>query len=734
MPIFRRFAPLNSGMRWVICWLALSQWAAPVWAQANSVTIREKAGVTTKLYPIQLGRPFVQGEIANFPRAVVAGTPVTTQADVKSRWPDGSVKHAVLTFYLPTLAANSSVTVTFANQTSGNNTDFLTKREMQASKLNFDARIELTNGNNTVAASARALLDADKFEYWNKGSVSTSIILADHSFARAFDVGFDAQRSFRPIFHATFWPDIRKVKIRFIGEAANTVALQDQSYALALKLGKTPALPVYNKAAVSQHAASRWTKEFWLGGAPPAIEINHNLAYLKQTKALPNYDTSRTVSEAALNTAYADPYNGWQPVAKDLFDAGNLYKLMPTAGGRDEIGPYPTWLVLWLYTGDARLRDKSVGNAELSAAFPIHFREGLNNRQFDRNGPTALGKVLSLTARPTIFLHAGNSYINYQYTEFVDKLVPVGPMSDNGWLPDVAHQPDYHSPLYLLTGDYFFLEEMYFWAAWSAASTNFTSSYFWGRGPTGDTGGILDEVRGDAWTLRSRAQTAFCAPDGSAEKTYFTRLTNDALAIWEGTLGLTGTPFQNSANWNWGATVAVLKYGTHTPPVPPLRFWDEGPVVPDWSSDVDYSKAANRSQPWQIHFMTYALGRTKELGFAAGPLLTWIAPLVNGELSNPNYDPYLTGAFMLPTVRKTDNQYFSQWNDMRGAFLTSYNAQQDFLNQLSDANHGYPMICMAAAAMAAGEANGAPAWMFIQQQVLPSASLNDNPKWALLPR
>ena len=718
-----------------------------VFAQSNTITIREKAGVTTKQYPIQIGRAFVQGEIPNFPRAMLGSTALTTQADVKTRWPDGSVKHAVLTFYLPTLNANSTVTISFANQTSGNNTGFLTKREMLASKLNFDARMELTNGS-TVSASAREMLNADDFEYWNRGAVTTSIILSDHTLARAFDVGFDSNRSFRPLFHATFWPDIRKIRIRFIGEVANTTALQDQNYALKLKLGQTAPQTVYNKANVAQHAASRWTKEFWLGGAPPAIEINHNLAYLKQTRALPNYDASRMVTAASLNAAYNDPFNGWAAAAKDLFDAGNLTKLMPTAGGRDEIGPYPTWLVLWLFTGDARMRDKTFGNADLAAAFPVHFREGLNGRNFDRNSTTpALGKVLSLTARPTVFLSAGNDYINYQYTNAADKIVPVGAMTSNGWRPDSAHQPDYFSPLYALTGDYFYLEEMYFWTAWSAAGTNFTPDFFWGRGPAGDTGGILDEVRGDAWTLRTRAQTAWFAPDGTPEKTYFSRLVNDAIGVWEGTLGITGTSNQNTANWTWGNTVAVRKYYDeqwpnyipHTPPLPPLRYWDQGPLVAADSTDIDPTKASRRTQPWQIHFMIYALGRAKELGFATGPLLTWLAPVVTNELTNPAYNPYLAASFMMPTLQKLQagDQYFGNWTAERSAFVASFeaNAQADFVSQLSDPNHGYPMICMAAAAMAAAEPNGAAAWTFIQQQVVaPAVSLNDNPKWAILPR
>ncbi|HEX4949115.1 MAG TPA: BACON domain-containing protein [Blastocatellia bacterium] len=701
----------------------------------NFITIKEKAGVTTSQYPIQIGRPFVPGEIPNFPQAVLSGTPLTTQADVKSRWSDGSVKHAILSFYLPTLAANSTVTVSFVNQTSGNNTGFLAKTDMLANAYDFDAATALTSGSTTVSASARTLLSNDKFEYWLKGSVMTSVIIADHSTARTGDIGFDAYKSFRPIFHATFWPGINKIKVRFIGEIANTEALQDQLYALALKLGSTAPQTVYSKTAVNHIAASRWTKEFWLGGAPPPIEINHNLAYLAKTRIVPNYDTSRVIPEAALTEAYSDPYVGWSVVAKDLYDPGNLMKYMASTGGRDEIGPYPTWTVRWLYSGDKRVADQTFGNAQLSAAFPVHFREGNSNKVFDNNGTTALGRVLSIKARPTVFLNSGNYFINFEYTAPADKITPVGPMTDDGWWPDGAHQPDFHSPLYLLTGDYFYLEEMYFWASWGAAYTSPGTDVYWGRGPTPDSGGIQGEVRGDAWLFKNRVQAAFLAPDGAPEKNYFTKLTNDAIAIWEGAIGLTGTPNQGNANWNWGNTYATRKYGDHgVPTTPPLRYWEEGGTVYAWSEDVDPAKATNRTPHWQHAFLIYSLGHAKNLGFSTGGLLSWLAPLTIGQLTDPGYDPYIVAAYQMPSVRLMDNCYYSLWPDNRQGFLNSYNPQTDFLNQLNqDVNHGYPYVAMTGAAYAANEPGGSAAWAFMQQQVMPSPLLNNNPKWAILP-
>ena len=711
--------------------IALSALQLSAATPVNSLTIREKAGVTTLNYPIQIGRPFMPGEVLNFPKAVIDGTAVTTQADVKSRWPDNSVKHAVLTFYIPKLTANSLLTVTFTNQSTGNNTGALTKAQMLSNTYNFDAGIELTQGTTKVSASAETMLNAGKYTNWNGGAVSTSIMIADHSAARAYDIGLDANKSFRPIFHATFWPTIKKVKIRVIGEIANTETLQDQLYSLTIKLGNKQTKTVYTKANIKHIAGSRWTKEFWLGDAPPAIEINHNLSYLKETKFLPYYDTSRVISTAAIT----DAYNQWLATPKDLFDNGSLTKYMPTTGGRDEIGPYPTWTVRWLYTGDTRAQQQTFGNADLSAAFPVHFREGDSTKKFDRaQSISALGKVLSIEARPTIILNSGNQYINFTYTAPEDKITPVGTMSDNGWIPDSPHQPDYHSALYTLTGDYWYLEELYFWAAWSAADPSYSDQYY-GRGPTGNIGGIYGEIRGDAWILRTRAQTAFLAPDGSAEKAYFTTLTNDAIAIWEGVRNITGSTFQGTPNWNWGNSIGLQRYGNHgIPTVPSLRFWEEGFNVPPYSADADPANTALATLPWQHHYLLYSLGRAKELGFQTGPLLSWLGQLFIAELADPAYNPYLAISYRMPTVKLADYQYVPTWFDERNGFLSSYNPQADFPSQILDANNGYPMYLIAAGSMLKNEPNGNLAWGFIQQNILVSPAINDNPRWAILPR
>jgi len=691
----------------------------PGWAAVNSLTITEKDNTTTANYPIQIGRPFVQGEIAQFPQAVIDGSPVTTQADVKKRWPDGSVKHAILSFLIPTLSANSTVTVTFQNQASGNNTA-LTKTQMLDAAFDFDAVMELTNGT-TVSASARTMLNGDAFTVWTSGPIATTIVLADHSAARAFDIGFDANKSFRPIFIATFWPTINKVRVRYIGEIANTEVLQDQIYSLVLKLGFNSLPTVYTKGSFTQHTGSRWTKLFWINEAPSAVAINHNLAYLSSTTFIHNYDPTKVVPESAIVSAFTS----WTNAAKDLFDAGNWTKIMSSVGGRPDIGPYPNWTVRWLYSGDPRMEEKALGNADLAAAWGMHFREGASGLFFDRADTVpAIGKVLSVSARPGLFLGDNNAGIA--------SLTLVGPVSNGGWAPDASHQPDPFSPQYILTGDYWYLEEMQFWASWGAVNSRFNPGSPFTRGPEGDSGGIDQQTRGEAWLLRNRVHAAFLSVDGSAEKSYFETLINDLVAIWEGIRNITGTSFQGNADWNWGNTVGIGRYGSLGVPQP-LPFWEKGGTV-FVQFPMNPAVVQEATSPWEQNFLTWSLGRAKELGYPTGPLLSWIAVSLVGQLTDLDYDPILVSAFRLPTVRLNDGMYFDTWADTEDGFLSSLDRVAQFNTNVLDTDHGFANIALAATSMVAGEPGGAQAWDFMALNVLSAPGLDDSPKWAIIPR
>ncbi|OGJ92144.1 MAG: hypothetical protein A2268_06330 [Candidatus Raymondbacteria bacterium RifOxyA12_full_50_37] len=691
-------------------------------AAVNTVRITEKSGITTANYPVQLGRPFLKGEITNYPQVLINGSPIVTQTNVMQRYDDGSVKHAILCFLIPVLEANSAINVTFQDQSTGNDANYLTKQQMLDSSYDFNAIMELTNGT-TVSASARTMLNDDHFTYWLKGPVATSVIFADHSINRTYDIGFDSCKSIRPIFHATFWPGLHKVRLRFIGEVSNTEVFQDQRYSLALKTGNSSPQEVFFQDTITHYAGTRWTKEFWLGEEPSTIDIDYNIAYLAETRFIPNYDTTKVISESAI----ASEYTTWTNAQKGLYAQGNWNKSMPAGGGRPDIGPYPDWTVKWLYTGDHRMREKALGNADLAGAWSMHFREGNANKIFllDSTVP-GIGKVLSIHARPTVWLDPNR--LTWYEQDQEDRITIVGANTVGGWIPDCAHQAETYSPQYFLTGDFWYLEQLYFWVSWSAANSNGGGgSSAVGRGPTGAEGGINNQIRGQAWALRTRANAAFVAPDDHIEKRYFETILDGALAIWEGARNITGTPFENNVCWTWGHDKWLEAYG-----VPSLNQWEIGGAnFAQIQYGIDTSIVQIAESNFEQHFMMFALGRAEELGYPTAPLGSYLAVNYTGQLTNPDYNPYLVSNGRIPTVKKNGEQ-FSSWAELKTGYVSEWQATDSFY--LSNAVHGYEFLALAAVSYISDEPGGDSAWAFMEREVLTAEVLSNNPKWAIVPR
>ncbi len=492
-------------------------------AAPNTLTLTDKSGSAQTNYPLQFGRPFLQGEIRNYPQIKINGVAVQTQADIKNRYPDGSVKFAIISVMIPSIPANGSVTLSFQNQRSGNNPP-LTAAQMLDAAYNFDAKMTLAfTSGQTRTVSARTMLQNGDHKPWTSGPIAQTIELADDTTARKYDQGNgDGYKPFRPRFYVTFWPVTRQVTVRYVGENGLTTELEDLTYNLTLTLGNTNPQNIYSAdlTGTKKHwAMTNWTKTFWINGTPQKmVDINYNLAYLRETRFFPNYDTNLTIDPAAITSTYTS----WTSRAKDLYDAGFWQKYMGSTGGRPDIAPYPRWSALWLYTGDWRLREISLSQADLAGAWTMNLRENNPTKILSRDDApgsgTGLGRTVSVAGRPTFF----SVRLTQTGTRVEDRVTIVGPLNvGSSWAWDGAHQPSPFYPQYILTGDPYYLALMYNWAGFSAASYNPGNS----RGPSGAGGAIVDQLRGAGWVMRNRVETAFIAPDAHPEKHYFTYMT-----------------------------------------------------------------------------------------------------------------------------------------------------------------------------------------------------------------
>ena len=65
------------------------------------IVVSDALGAGETNYPFQLGNPFPKGAIPHAPDLLINGVAVSSQADVKNRYPDGSAEFAVISAIVP---------------------------------------------------------------------------------------------------------------------------------------------------------------------------------------------------------------------------------------------------------------------------------------------------------------------------------------------------------------------------------------------------------------------------------------------------------------------------------------------------------------------------------------------------------------------------------------------------------------------------------------------------------
>jgi hypothetical protein len=262
--------------------------------------------------------------------------------------------------------------------------------------------------------------------------------------------------------------------------------------------GTSAGQTVLNQPLMTHYHHARWHRVVWQGQEVLA-QVRHHMPYFMSTRAVWNYNLRLTVPESVLQNEATRLANA------DTAPMGNAF-LMPyfgTTGGREEIGPYPRWTALFLVTQDDRARRSMMANADAAAGVPVHFRDAVTDEPLDlERHPTAA----------TFYAYNSGNVVD-RFPDFVD--------TGTIWTPDVAHQGSFTFVPYLLTGDKFYLDEMMFWASWNLAAI--APSY------RNDGEGLInDQVRAQAWGLRSLGEASRAAPDTHALKAYFeSRLQNN---------------------------------------------------------------------------------------------------------------------------------------------------------------------------------------------------------------
>lgn len=643
--------------------------------------------------PVTFGQVFKPGDVAANERLVgvlANGSTIDLQTDVKASHPDGSVRHAIISARLPHLDAQQVLKLSLGKLTTPAASAVATPAALL--RAGFTAAVSATIDGKAYTASADQLLASGKYQTWLKGNVVNEWLVSAP--LKAPDGSVHPHLSARFAIRAYTGEQRARVDVTVENDWAYEAAPQNFTYKAAVTVG---ADTVYSRDQLTHFHHARWRKLFWWGAAPQ-LSIAHNSAYLIATRAVPNYDRSTFFSELnlmALSSHYKSANT--EPMGVGLATA-----YMPTSGGRTDIGLLPGWAATYLLTMDARAREATLGNADLAGSWSAHYRD----RNTDRPVSLVDYPYMTLVGRETDTMNPQTKKL---------EAFPACASSDactTQNTADGAHQPAFAYLPYLVTGDYYYLEELQFWTMYNLFSSN--------PGYRGNIKGLLqsDQVRGQAWSLRSLAEAAYITPDADVLKSQFETFLSNNLDWYNDTY-----PKNSSAN-----ALGLILNG-------PVLQYNDGTGI----------------APWQDDFFTSAVGHTAELGYAkAQTLLAWKAKFVVSRMTGPGAC-WIDAAIYSMVVR--DNPSSPLYTNIGSAYAASHTPE---INQLacggadmaaalklrvgemlggSSSPTGFPsnmQPALAYAADGAGEA-GRSAWqVFANRSVKPN--YGEDPQFAIVPR
>jgi hypothetical protein len=512
-------------------------------ALINTANASQANAVTT------FGHVFKRGDVPAGATVVArdaSDAPVVLQVDPKATHVDGSLRHAVLTARLPAIGAGAAQTVTlFARPASGGTTPPVALADLLATS--FDARVSLNVAGTVYAASARDLLQNTAARVWLSGPEVSEWIVG----GPVRTAGGAAHPHLAAYFHVRAYAGspIGRVRVDTVVENGWTFVngAMAFTYVPTVTVG---AATIYDNggASLTHHDHSRWHQVGWWNDSNPRIFVKPDTRYLRDSRAVPNY-ASVVPQESLLNgytrsivpLGVADLRDNWSP-----------------GGAHPQIGLMPEWYASYVMSaGDVRAFEAVLANDSAGGAFSYHYR--------DEN----TGLPVSIDTYPNISEHDGSSMV-------------LGTDS-NPNRHDGEHQPLIGYLGYLLTGDYFYLEELQFLANWGMLSRSATSRGY-SAGIIGG-GGSPAGNREIAWSVRTQAAAGAITPSASVLKAYFTGKANNNIDYMAA---------------DWGAT---------SPNDLGIRL------------DVGYSSAGYYA-PWQMDFLVSVVNFAVDLGYGSTNAVT----------------------------------------------------------------------------------------------------------------
>ncbi|WP_423823443.1 hypothetical protein V5738_05670 [Salinisphaera sp. SPP-AMP-43] len=471
----------------------------------TDVVIHNQGQAATGVENVSFGQVFADGDVARAQHvvAVIDGSTVPTQVDRKATWSSGSLRHAVITIQAPALTSGGSQRVQLYAVGRASNSGFKTLTINDLLGTNFSAEVRVRQNGTTYTADARRALERvaqlGSCSAWGQASCKRWLaggLASEWIVPATLTTGNADTPRLRVYFNVRAYRGtsggIANVRVDSVIENDLTYAIKPNnvSYSAHIAVGDNQ----YSVDGLTHYSQTRWHHVLWTRSAPE-LYVEPSVKYLQSTGAISNY-ADLSPSEDFLDSVR-------QQVMP--MHHGDQTPDMGATGAQAGIGPLPRWTSTFVVSGDRRAFNWMLANDDAVGSYSFHYRDSHS------------GRPVTIVDYPYITI-AGLNWARRAGGSYERDLLPSCETTcSNPNHFDMAHHPSIGYVPYLVTGDFYYLEELQFTASYIElwANPGYRNT---------DKGRLLrayQQVRSQAWNLRSISDAAFATPDDDPMKSYF---------------------------------------------------------------------------------------------------------------------------------------------------------------------------------------------------------------------
>lgn len=551
--------------------------------------------------PVTFGQPFRPGDVPAGSRIAIRsdGSALPTQTDIKARNADGSVRHAVISVDVPCSVDRKDRLQVAAVDTPAQGRDI---RVSDVLGSGFNSRVEFNIDGHPWHVDADALLkriaghdncdDVSIYcRHWLDGPLAGEWVVGappvdDKGRAHPRLMVFFAVRAYGPAPVSTV-----RVDVTVENDWAYAAQPHDLTYDARVSVAGQPPSDM---GRITHFERARWHKVLWWGHADgPVWFAALNGPYLQATPAVPAYqDIDLSPSMLASVRQSCAP-----------MDHCDVMTRMEATGAQPQIGPLPQWSSAYIVNPhDYRTYRWMLADSDALGAYGTHYR------QQDTD------EALSVQQHPCATLVGPAEMARCRVPPHGDDRIP---WCHGACSTPLQAEPAHHGApayvAYLVTGDWYYAQELTFWTDWTIFTQN--PEY------RGYRAGLVNQqqVRSQAWDLRTLGDAAYLLPDDSPFKTYF----NDVAT--------------NNIRW-------YNKHYSDSPDANRMGFLSgQHAVLYPYSGAEDSALS-----PWQQSFFTWAAGNLVDQGFrGAKAMRDYFSRFQIGTLTAHGFCPEMATAYTL---------------------------------------------------------------------------------------